>query len=250
MSRANDNPAEGAGPSYQFTTTHWSVVVSAGQKDSQEALAALDRLCRTYWHPLFVYVRRRGHSEEEAKDLTQAFFTQLLAKHYLADADRERGRFRTFLLTSLSHFLANERNREQAQKRGGGFEFISLDYAREHGERSIDPGHEATPEKIYEQRWAEAVLTRVLERLRHEFDGTSVKRFDLLKPFLTEEKGASSYSNAARDLGMSEQAVKSAVHRLRQRWRVLMREEIAHTLNAATSKEVDEEIRYLIGVLE
>jgi RNA polymerase sigma-70 factor (ECF subfamily) len=145
--------------------------------------------------------------------------------------------------------MANEWTRAQAQKRGGGVEFISLDYARDQEERTLEPGHDLSPERIYEKRWAEAVLAKVLDRLRSEFDGVSIKRFDVLKPFLTEEKGANSYANAAQTLAMTLPAVKSAVHRLRQRWRDLMREEIAHTVHAATSDDVDDEIRHLLTVL-
>ena len=233
-----------------FRTTHWSIVVLAGQPPSEEAAQALETLCRSYWYPLFAYLRRRGYTVHQAEDLTQAFFSQLLARNSLAAADPERGRFRTFLLSSLENFLANEWNREQARKRGGGCAFISLDYVKEQEQRPLEPGHDLNPERLYERRWAEAVLARVLERLRHEFDGASVKRFEVLKPFLTELKGASSYANAARDLGLTEQAVKSAIYRLRQRWRELMREEIAQTLNCATGKEIDQEIRHLINVLE
>lgn len=249
---ANDLPDESISSrsGRAFRTTHWSVVALAGQADTPEAATALELLCRTYWYPLFAYVRHRGYDLHQAEDLTQSFFSRLLSKSYLADADRERGRFRTFLLAAMNHFLANEWNRDQAQKRGGGCEFISLEYVREQGERAIDPGHQVTPEKLYEQRWAETVLAKVIERLRQEYDGSSVKRFDALKPFLTEERGATSYANAARSLGLSEQAVKSAVHRLRQRWRELMREEIAHTLKTASAEEIDDEIRYLIQVLE
>jgi RNA polymerase sigma factor (sigma-70 family) len=232
-----------------FATTHWSVVVSAGKTGSEAAFVALDKLCRAYWYPLFAYVRQRGYPEEEAKDLTQAFFAQLIRRNYVAAANPELGRFRTFLVSSLNHFLANEWKRGQAQKRGGGVEFISLDYVHEQEGRSLDPGHDATPERSYEKRWAEAVLSKVLERLRNEFDGASIKRFDVLKQFLTEEKGASSYAQAAQALGITNQAVKSAVHRLRQRWRELMREEIAHTVRAATSADVDNEIRHLLDVL-
>lgn len=249
MPEPKDQPAEMAGAARHFLTTHWSVVVSAGRTESEEAFAALEKLCRTYWYPLFAYLRRRGYGEEQAKDLTQAFFAQVISRRYVADADPERGRFRTFLLTSLNHFLANEWDRGQAQRRGGGVEFVSLDVAREQEGPGIEPGHDLTPERIFEKRWAEAVLARVLEGLRAEFDGATVKRFDVLKRFLTEDKGASSYAEAAERLGMTESAVKSAIHRLRQRWRELMREEIAATVNAVTGREVDEEIRYLIGVL-
>lgn len=235
-----------------FRTTHWSIVVLAGQGQSEAADKALETLCRSYWYPLFVYLRGRGYPLlHQAEDLTQAFFAHLLAKHGLAAADRERGRFRTFLLSSLQNFIANEWKREQARKRGGGCAFISLELVRQQEEqRPFEPGHDLNPERLFEKRWAETVLTQVLERLRQEFDGVSVKRFETLKPFLTELKGSSSYAAAAHELGMTEQAVKSAIHRLRQRWRELLREEIAQTLSAATSKEVDEEIRYLIEVLE
>lgn len=237
-------------PGYQFTTTHWSVVVSAGQAGSDAASTALERLCRAYWLPLFVYARRRGHNEEQAKDLTQAFFAQLIGRNYVSEANPELGRFRTFLLTSFRNFLANEWDRERAQKRGGGYDFISLEYAREQDAASSEPGHEMTPERLYEQRWAKTVLAQVLNRLRSEYDGPNVKRFDVLKTFLTEEKGARSYAEAARQLGLSLPALKSAVHRVRQRWRDLMREEIAHTVNATSSQEIDDEIRYLIQVLD
>lgn len=233
--------------SYQFTTTHWSVVVSAGESDSEASLRALDRLCRTYWYPLFAYVRRRGYAEEEAKDLTQAFFAQLISGQTVAKADRERGRFRTFLLASLDHFLANEWNRSQARKRGGGLEFISLEFAREQEAHHLEPVDHLTPERLFERRWAEAVLVRVLDRLQQEYDGSKIKRFEHLKPFLNEAKGAESYASAAQALGLSEPAVKSAIHRLRQRFRELLRQEIAQTV--ATSSEIDLEIRHLLQAL-
>lgn len=233
-----------------FRTTHWSLVAQAGGQESEEAHRALESLCRSYWYPLFAYVRYRGYPAHQAEDLTQAFFVQLLSKNYLAGADRTRGRFRTFLLTSMNHFLANQWDRDQALKRGGGCEFVSLSAAADPGELPHDPGHQLTPERLFEKRWAEAVLGQVLERLRSEFDGANVKRFEVLKPFLVEVKGAISYLEAAQVLGMTESAIKSAVHRMRQRWRELMREEIAQTLNAATASEVDEEIHHLIRALQ
>jgi DNA-directed RNA polymerase specialized sigma24 family protein len=246
---AGDHKKSGAPepPIYQFTTTHWSVVVSAGRNDGEAALLALDRLCRTYWYPLFAYVRRRGYREEEARDLTQAFFAQLIAGEYVAEAKRERGRFRTFILTSLDHFLTNEWNRSQAQKRGGGVTFVSVEFAREQESHQVEPVDDMSPERIFERRWAEAVLARTLTRLQDEFDGAKVKRFEHLKRFLTEAKGAESYAEAARGLGLTEPAVKSAIHRLRQRFRELLREEIAQTV--ATAAEVDLEIRHLLQVL-
>ena len=249
MPELQENPADSPHSRRNFLTTHWSEVVSAGRSDSAEAFAALERLCRSYWYPLYAYVRRRGYGEEQAKDLTQAFFAQVISRHYIAEADPDRGRFRTFLLTSLNHFLANEWDRGQTQRRGGGLEFVSLDYAREQEERAAEPGHDQTPERLYERRWAEAVLARVLERLRAEFDGPNVKRFEVLKRFLTEDKGTTSYVEAAGELRVTEQAAKSAIHRLRQRWRELMREEIAATVNVVTGREVEDEIRHLIQVL-
>lgn len=249
-STAEQLPTAEPRATYQFTTTHWSVVTSAGREVSEASSAALEKLCRAYWYPLFVYVRRRGYGEEQAKDLTQSFFAQLILRNFLCDANPARGRFRTFLLTAMRNFLANEWDHSQALKRGGGVEFISLDLAHAENAALHEPGHDCTPERLYERRWAETVLSKVLESLRAEFDGNSVKRFDVLKGFLTEQKGSSSYAEAARDLGVSPQAVKSAVHRLRQRWRELMREEIAQTVQAATSEEIDDEIRYLIQVLD
>ncbi len=224
--------------------------MQAGDRESEAAHRALETLCRSYWYPLFAYLRCRGFSAHQAEDLTQAFFAQLLSKNYLAGADRNRGRFRTFLLSAMNHFLSNQWDRDHAQKRGGDCEFVSLDSVPGSEEAPIELGHHLTPERLFEKRWAEAVLARVLERLRAEFDGTSVKRFEVLKPFLVEVKGALSYLEAARGLGMTESAIKSAVHRLRHRWRELMREEISQTLNAATSNEVDEEIHHLIRALE
>ncbi|MBL9137620.1 MAG: sigma-70 family RNA polymerase sigma factor [Verrucomicrobiales bacterium] len=242
------SPQDGMGR--DFRTTHWSIVALAGQQDSEAASHALESLCRGYWYPIFAYLRHRGHDPYQAEDLTQAFFTRLLEKNYLASADRERGRFRTFLLAALNHFLANEWNRSQAQKRGGGCQFISLEYAREQDEHSLQLGHDLTPERVFERRWAETVLAKVLDRLQSEFDGATIKRFQVLKPFLTEDKGSQSYAEAAAHLQLTEAAVKSAIHRLRLRWRELMREEIAHTLHSTSPQEVDNEIRHLISALD
>jgi RNA polymerase sigma-70 factor (ECF subfamily) len=179
--------------------------------------------------------------------LTQAFFARLLAEKALTAADRERGRFRSFLLALFNHFLANEYDRSQAQKRGGGCEFISLDYIREQEDRPFELADQLTAERIFDKRWAEAVLNRVLARLREEFDGARIKRFDALKIFLTEEPKTASYAAVATQLGMTAQAVKSAIHRLRQRYGELLREEIAQTV--ASPADVNDELRYLIRVL-
>jgi RNA polymerase sigma-70 factor (ECF subfamily) len=231
-----------------FRTTHWSVVLQAGD-GSDAALSAMEKLCRTYWYPLYSFVRRRGHGADEAQDLTQAFFERFLEKNYLADVSAGRGRFRSFLLASLQHFLANEWDRSRAQKRGGGANIISLD--QHEGEERFhfeppDPG--LTPEKAFERRWVEAVLDQVLARLRDECNEAGHRdRFEALKVFLVEDKGAVSFAEMAERLEMTEPAVKGLVRRMRQRYREIFREEIANTV--ADPKEVDEEIRYLIGVL-
>lgn len=235
--------SQGSDPAY-FQTTHWSVVLEASGTNSDQAL---ETLCRAYWYPLFAYVRKRGYDEDTAKDLTQAFFERLLLSKDLAVAQRERGRFRTFLLTLLNHFLTNEWVRSRAQKRGGRLEFVSLEYARDQADHSVEPSHAITAELLYEKRWAEAVLNRVLQRLRDEFDGARIKRFDLLKPFLTEDPRTTRYATVAEKLEMTEQAVKSAIHRMRQRYGELLRHEIAQTV--ALSSDIDDELRHLIQVL-
>ena len=231
-----------------FATTHWSLVLAAGKGASPHAREALAALCATYWYPLYAYVRRQGHQPDDAQDLTQAFFARLLEKHYLQSADPERGRFRSFLLTAFKRFLSKERDRERAKRRGGGMKLLPLDF--EAGERrySLEPAHEATAEKIYEQRWALALLDRVVARLRDEFDRAGKqKAFDRLKVYLTGEAGAPGYQQAAAELGMTEGAVKVAVHRLRRRYRDLVREEIAQTV--AGPEDVDEELQHLFAAL-
>ena len=231
-----------------FATTHWSLVLAAGKgapADAQEALAAL---CETYWYPLYAYVRRQGHQPDDAQDLTQAFFARLLEKHYLQSADPERGRFRSFLLTAFKRFLSKERDRERAKRRGGGRKLLPLDF--EAGERrySLEPAHEATAEKIYEQRWALTLLDRVFVRLRDESDRAGKREgFNRLKVYLTGEAGTPSHQEAAARLAMTEGAVKVAVHRLRRRYRELLRDEIAQTL--ADPREVEDEIRALFAAL-
>lgn len=244
MSANDDNLAPtGAGGS-RFATTHWSVVLAAGGERSPEAHQALATLCETYWYPLYAYVRRRGYAAEDAQDLTQAFFAALLEKVYLRAADRERGRFRSFLLTALKRFLSKEWDRAHAQKRGGTHGPISLDVQSGETRYSLEPSHDWTPERIYERRWALTLLDQVMARLRQRYvaDGKE-QLFDLLKAFLTGESGAPPYSQAAAELAMTEGAVKVAVHRLRRRYRELLRSEIAQTV--AHPGEVDDELRFL-----
>ncbi len=231
-----------------FTTTHWSVVLAAGEPQSPGAAQALETLCRTYWYPIYSYVRRRGYTPEDAQDLTQDFFAQLLRKNYAGRADRNKGRFRTFLLHALSEFLADQRERANALKRGGGQVFMSLDEEAPEDRYRQEVPDKLTPEKLFERRWARTVLDRALERLRSEFVAKGKKKdYEVLRTFEPGEQGALSYAEAALRLGVSESAVKSMIHRLRQRHGELVREEIAHTV--PTAAEIDEELRYLVAVL-
>ena len=231
-----------------FVTTHWSVVLSARQKDSPQSAAALETLCRTYWYPLYAYVRRQGHSPPDAQDLTQEFFARLLQKDYLKAAAREKGRFRTFLIVALKRFLANEWDRARAQKRGGGQPLLSLDTDLAEQRYRIEPTEVASAEKIYERRWALTLLDHTMKRLRDESAAAGkAGEFGRLKACLTAERGEISYAELAAALGMTEGAARVAVHRLRKRFREVFREEIAHTVSSA--EEIEEEVRYLMGVL-
>ncbi len=231
-----------------FVTTHWSVVLTAQRSDTTRAQAALAKLCQAYWYPLYSYVRRRGYGPHDAQDLTQEFFARLLEQNWLAQADRERGRFRTFLLAALSHFLANEWDKARAQKRGGAIQFVPLqldDAETRYGQEPADP---VTPEQCFERRWALALLDEVLNRLRQEQAATGATAlFDKLKPCLAGTSQAQPYAALAADLDMTEGAVKAAVHRLRHRYRQLLRDEIANTV--ASSEEVDAEMHHLFAVL-
>lgn len=238
-------PGTGPGP---FVTTHWSAVLAAGRSDSTRAQAALATLCSTYWYPLYAYVRRRGYGPEDSQDLTQEFFSRLLRQNWLAQADRQRGRFRTFLLAALSHFLANEWDKARAQKRGGRVQLVPLQLDSAETRYGQEPPDLLTPEQCYERRWALALLDRVLSRLQDENAAAQkLELFETLKPCLLGERQNQPYTVLATKLGLTEGAVKVAVHRLRQRYRQLLREEIAHTV--ATPAEVDEEMRYLVTVV-
>jgi RNA polymerase sigma-70 factor (ECF subfamily) len=233
----------------QFATTHWSMVVSAGGPRSSEASRALAVLCENYWFPLYAFVRRAGYSAEDAQDLTQEFFVRLLTKNYLATADRQRGRFRSFLLGAMKHFLANQERRQGAQKRGGGQTGISLDFhSGEDRYRQIEPADRLTPERLYEKRWAMTLLDLVLSRLRDEFQAAGKSElFDTLKQFLAGGTAKPAYLAVAGQLGMSEGAVKVAVHRLRRRYRKLLEEEIARTI--AGPESLEDELRELLAAL-
>jgi len=231
-----------------FATTHWSVVLTAGQGPSTESDAALERLCRTYWWPLYAFVRRRGHEPHDAQDLTQEFFARLLAKDFLRAVDRSKGKFRSFLLAALEHFLANEWRRARAQKRGGGVAFISLDDTSTENRYQQLPSSALSPERIFEQQWAMTLLQQVVSRLREEFVSSGKGAlFSEIKIFLTGDKRAGGYAELAVKLQTSDAALKMAVSRMKQRYGELLREEIAMTVNGP--EEVDEELRALFAAL-
>ncbi len=233
-----------------FATTHWTVVLAAGQRHTPQSDAALEQLCRTYWFPLYAYVRRRGHTKEDAEDLTQSFFARFLEKNYLEGLSAERGRFRAFLLASLKHFLANEWDKAQRQKRGGGAAHLSLDWQGADAQFQVAAtATEPSPDKVFDREWAVALLARVIERLQAECEAEGRgKQFDRLKIFLTAGKGAHSHTDVAKALGMDEGAVRVAVHRLRKRYRQLLRDEISQTLSDPA--QADEELRALFGAFE
>ena len=224
------------------------MVLTAGHSDTTLARDALARLCQTYWHPLYAYVRRLGNSPHDSQDLTQEFFARLLEKNYLAGADESRGRFRSFLLAALKHFLANEWDKARAQKRGGGRIPIPINIGTAETSCGFEPVDNVTAEKIYERRWALTLLAQVLRRLREEYvQAGREKLFEQLKPTLTEASRSVRYAEMAVRLGTSEGAVKVAVHRLRQRYREVLRAEIADTV--ASPAEVEDELRNLFAAL-
>ena len=245
MTIADERPKSSAA---QFATTHWSVVLAAGRRGSSDCEAALETLCKTYWCPLYAYVRRRVPDVHEAQDLTQAFFERLLEKDYVADADPKRGRFRAFLLTAFKHFLSKEWDKARAQKRGGGRAFISLDFAAGESRYLREPADELTPERVYDRQWALTLLEQVLARLRDEFvRAGQADLFEQLKVFITARTTAAGYAGTAGELNISEGAVRVAVHRLRRRYRQLLRAEIAQTVSEPGS--VEDEIRSLFSAL-
>jgi len=244
-SELRPSPARAA----RFATTHWSMVVQAGQGRAPDARRALATLCANYWFPLYAFVRRAGHSAQDAQDLTQEFFAGLLAKNSLAVADPQRGKFRWFLLGAVKHFLSNQQRRRRARKRGGDRAPIALDFdSGENRYRRIEPADHLTPERLYEKRWALALLDLVFQRLREEFLAAGkLPLFDGLKPFLAARRGERRYRQVAEGLGMTEGAVKVAVHRLRRRYRELLKEEIAQTV--AGPESLEDELRDLLAAL-
>jgi RNA polymerase sigma factor (sigma-70 family) len=241
---------DGGHPSPSFLPTRWSLVLAAKRRDAAAA-RALEDLARTYWYPLYAYARRRGISAPDAEDLIQSFFAALLEKHALATVDPAKGRFRSFLLAALQHFIVNEFDKASAQKRGGHLKTQPLEIAGAEARYCHEPIDNVTPEKLFERRWALSILDQVLARLEQDYAGRhEQKLFTLLCPLLTAEEitgGGASYRDIAKSLDTTEGAVKTAAHRLRRRYRDLLREEIAHTV--ATPEEVEEEIAYLLKCL-
>jgi RNA polymerase sigma factor (sigma-70 family) len=229
----------------RFATTRWSIVAAAGDPAAPEALATL---CEGYWYPLYGYIRRQGYSAHEAQDLTQGFFAGLLERHALAALDPARGKFRSFLLASCKNYLSHERDRARAQKRGGGKTILSLDFTSAEALYQKEPAHSLTPDRLFARRWALTLLDQVLDRLRREFtDKGKELLFDRLRVFLLGERALLPQSRMAEELGMTAGALKVAVHRMRSRFRELVREEIARTVDDPGN--VDDEIRELFAAL-
>ena len=234
-------------PNDFFATTHWSVVVRAGRSDTTRAQAALAELCQTYWYPLYAYARRRGCSPEDSEDVTQGFFAKLLRLKSLSGVEREKGRFRAFLLGSMKHYLSDERDRASAQKRDQALT-ISLDARMAEDRYRAEPPDPMTPEHLFERRWALTLLETVMQRLCAEYGGAGqAALFEALRFAIAGDKSAVPYGEIATELGMSGEAVRVAVHRLRRRYRVMLREEIAHTV--ANESEIDEELNSLRRIL-
>ena len=232
---------------HRFQTTNWSLVLAARSGATEHSRAALAVLCESYWYPIYAFIRSRGQAPEDSRDLTQAYFTQLLDKGYLDDVRREAGRFRSFLFASVCHFLSNERDRAQAAKRGSGRRPLPLELDSAEKKYRIEPVDDMTPEKVYERHWALAVLERALARLQDEQSGPEMAaRARRLLPYLTGEE-PSSHREVAEELGMSEAAVRQAVHRMRKRFGQFLRQEVGQTV--ADPAAVDSELRHLLAAL-
>jgi RNA polymerase sigma factor (sigma-70 family) len=231
-----------------FVTTRWSVVLMAGRSHTPRSRDALANLCQTYWYPLYAYVRRRGYSAADAQDLTQEFFARLLERESLANADPGRGRFRSFLLTAMNHFLIGEWERARAQKRGGGREPLSLELAAAEKRYDLEPADDSTPDKMFDRQWALTLLDKVVGCLEGEYRRENkAELFAALKETLAGTRESQPYAVLAERLGMSEGAVKVAVHRLRKRYREFLQAEIADTVTSP--EEADEEMKHLFRAL-
>ena len=231
---------------FDFTATHWTTVLAAGGEGSPQADAALEKLCQAYWYPLYAFIRRRGVSAADAEDLTQSFFASLLHRRSLRSVAREKGRFRSFLLAALDHFLADEWDKARALKRGGGQVFISLDEQDADGRYQAEPAAPVSAEQLFDRRWALTVLDAALARLRQEHAGKP-KQFAVLQKFLSEMPSEGAYESAGAELNLAAGAVRVAVHRLRQRYRELVRAEIAATVGSLS--EVEDELSLLLRAI-
>jgi RNA polymerase sigma factor (sigma-70 family) len=249
LDKSGEAKSRGTTPQPVFATTRWSIVLSAGRNESTQCRAALEKLCHTYWYPLYAHARRKGHSPTDAQDLTQAFFAQLLSGQTLAHADPARGRFRSFLLCALNRFLIDEWHKGQAQKRGGNLPSFSLDAAQAEQRFDLEPAAPDTaPEAVFDRQWAVTLLEEVLSRLESEYrEAGKAALFAALKQTLTGASDAQPYAELAHSLGLSESMVKVSVHRLRKRYRELLLNEISQTVESP--QEAQEELRYLFQVL-
>lgn len=245
--RAEGSDSEPQARGGVFATTHWSVVLAARQQPSPESAAALEQLCRSYWYPLYAYIRRRGHSPEDAQDLTQEFFARLLAKDYLAAVQPAKGKFRWFLLSALKCFLVNEHERALAGKRGGGRAHVPFDGEKAEGRYRLEAADYQTPDKLFDRAWAVNLIEGAHRSLEDEcaLEGKRAL-FDQLKHTLSGDTGSATYAEIGAELGLSESGVKSAVHRLRRRYRQLLREQIAQTV--PDDQALEEELRDLLAV--
>jgi RNA polymerase sigma factor (sigma-70 family) len=246
VSNAESTPSPAEAGGGRFRTTHWSAVVRAGQDDASQAEPALSELCQTYWYPLYAYARRQGCTPPEAEDLTQGFFARLLEKNFVARAEQEKGRFRSFLLTLFQRFMANQWRREHRQKRGGYESVISIDANLAESRFGAEPAHPDPPDVLYDRQWAQTVLEQVMLRLQGEYvESGRARLFEHLEPCLARDGSAQPYADIAHRLNLTEAAVKMAVQRLRARYREILREEIGKTV--ASPEEADAEIRHLFA---
>lgn len=232
----------------RFATTHWSVILAAGDSSSQRHEQALSTLCQTYWFPLYAYLRRQGHKAHQAEDYTQAFFAQILEKNYLCDIKRKPAKFRSFLLMALKRFIADQQCRARAVKRGGGHKMLSLNFEGAESQYALEPASELSPEKVFDKSWVLTLLEQTMTRLETELAGMNKQKlFEILKVYLAGKEVSIPYRDLAVQLDMTEGAVKAAVYRLRRRYREILRDEIAQTVT--TGDQIDDEIRGLFATL-
>jgi RNA polymerase sigma-70 factor (ECF subfamily) len=249
LSDDNDNTPASAGRGAQFAATSWTLVMAAKQSGSPEAGAALEKLCESYWYPLYSYVRRKGYDPDKAQDLTQEFFFRLIRENYLGAVDRRRGKFRSFLLAALNHFMSNQRDYERAAKRGGGQTLFSLDETDAEDRYLREPASTLSPEKIFERNWFLTLFAQALARLREEQKTAGrAEVFDELKQFVVDEASAGDYNAAAAKINMTANAVAVTVHRWRERYKKLVQEEVMRTV--ADPGELEEELHRFFAVLE